>query len=165
MLPYSYWPKATVGAEAMLPPPVAKALAGQQHISAAASPPNHRNLLMIAETPRSFSLRDDSAEIVEGALRWLVKLVIAATGSGSTLHRGGGQCSAAQRKDGSTTTGGHAGNKERPVRSVPMTSNVRAGLGEACDGPLSASKGSPNSRTAQALPGTRPDLIRLKPGR
>jgi integrase len=37
-------------------------------------------------------------------------------------------------EDGYTTAGGHAGNKGRRVRSVPMTSNVRAALRPYCDG-------------------------------
>jgi integrase len=36
-------------------------------------------------------------------------------------------------EDGFTTTGGHAGNKGRRVRSVPMTSNVRAALTPYCE--------------------------------
>ena len=35
-------------------------------------------------------------------------------------------------EDGFTTTGGHAGNKGRRVRSVPMTANVRAALWPYC---------------------------------
>jgi integrase len=35
-------------------------------------------------------------------------------------------------EDGYTTTGGHAGNKGRRVRSVPMTENVRAALWPYC---------------------------------
>jgi integrase len=35
-------------------------------------------------------------------------------------------------EDGYTTRGGHAGNKGRRVRSVPMTDNVRAGLWPYC---------------------------------
>ena len=31
-------------------------------------------------------------------------------------------------EDGFTTSGGHAGNKGRRVRSVPMTANVRSAL-------------------------------------
>jgi integrase len=37
-------------------------------------------------------------------------------------------------EDGYTTAGGHAGNKGRRVRSVPMTSNVRAALRPYCEG-------------------------------
>jgi integrase len=37
-------------------------------------------------------------------------------------------------EDGFTTTGGHAGNKGRRVRSVPMTKNVRAALAPFCEG-------------------------------
>ena len=37
-------------------------------------------------------------------------------------------------EDGFTTTGGHAGNKGRRVRSVPMTRNVRKALAPFCDG-------------------------------
>jgi len=37
-------------------------------------------------------------------------------------------------EDGYTTSGGHAGNKGRRVRSVPLTSNVRAALVPFCDG-------------------------------
>lgn len=37
-------------------------------------------------------------------------------------------------EDGYTTTGGHAGNKGRRVRSVPMTKNVRAALAPFCEG-------------------------------
>ncbi len=37
-------------------------------------------------------------------------------------------------QDGYTTAGGHAGNKGRRVRSVPMSSNVRAVLGPFCEG-------------------------------
>ena len=36
-------------------------------------------------------------------------------------------------EDGYTTTGGHAGNKGRRVRSVPMTTNVRAALVPFCE--------------------------------
>jgi integrase len=41
-------------------------------------------------------------------------------------------------EDGYTTTGGHAGNKGRRVRSVPMTSNVRAALAPYCKGKASS---------------------------
>jgi integrase len=37
-------------------------------------------------------------------------------------------------EDGYTTKGGHAGNKGRRVRSVPMTDNVRAALWPYCNG-------------------------------
>jgi integrase len=37
-------------------------------------------------------------------------------------------------EDGFTTSGGHAGNKGRRVRSVPMTANVRAALRPFCKG-------------------------------
>jgi hypothetical protein len=37
-------------------------------------------------------------------------------------------------EDGFTTTGGHAGNKGRRVRSVPMTRNVRKALAPFCEG-------------------------------
>jgi integrase len=37
-------------------------------------------------------------------------------------------------EDGFTTNGGHAGNKGRRVRSVPMTANVRAALWPYCQG-------------------------------
>ena len=37
-------------------------------------------------------------------------------------------------EDGFTTSGGHAGNKGRRVRSVPMSANVRAALGDYCEG-------------------------------
>ncbi|HWX88095.1 MAG TPA: tyrosine-type recombinase/integrase [Solirubrobacteraceae bacterium] len=37
-------------------------------------------------------------------------------------------------EDGFTTSGGHAGNKGRRVRSVPMTANVRAALRPFCEG-------------------------------
>ncbi len=37
-------------------------------------------------------------------------------------------------EDGFTTNGGHAGNKGRRVRSVPMTKNVRKALAPFCDG-------------------------------
>jgi hypothetical protein len=37
-------------------------------------------------------------------------------------------------EDGFTTSGGHAGNKGRRVRSVPMTANVRAALWPYCQG-------------------------------
>ena len=37
-------------------------------------------------------------------------------------------------EDGFTTNGGHAGNKGRRVRSVPMTKNVRAALAPFCEG-------------------------------
>ena len=37
-------------------------------------------------------------------------------------------------EDGFTTSGGHAGNKGRRVRSVPMSSNVRAALKPYCEG-------------------------------
>jgi integrase len=37
-------------------------------------------------------------------------------------------------EDGFTTTGGHAGNKGRRVRSVPMTRNVRKALTPFCEG-------------------------------
>jgi integrase len=37
-------------------------------------------------------------------------------------------------EDGYTTSGGHAGNKGRRVRSVPMTANVRAALVPYCEG-------------------------------
>jgi integrase len=37
-------------------------------------------------------------------------------------------------EDGFTTTGGHAGNKGRRVRSVPMSADVRAALAPFCDG-------------------------------
>ncbi|HEY2652855.1 MAG TPA: site-specific integrase, partial [Solirubrobacteraceae bacterium] len=37
-------------------------------------------------------------------------------------------------EDGFTTRGGHAGNKGRRVRSVPMSDNVRAVLGPYCKG-------------------------------
>ena len=36
-------------------------------------------------------------------------------------------------EDGFTTNGGHAGNKGRRVRSVPMTRNVRKALAPFCD--------------------------------
>jgi integrase len=37
-------------------------------------------------------------------------------------------------EDGYTTSGGHAGNKGRRVRSVPMSANVRAALWAFCEG-------------------------------
>ncbi len=37
-------------------------------------------------------------------------------------------------EDGFTTSGGHAGNKGRRVRSVPMSANVRAALWPFCEG-------------------------------
>ena len=37
-------------------------------------------------------------------------------------------------EDGFTTNGGHAGNKGRRVRSVPMTANVRSALAPFCEG-------------------------------
>ncbi len=37
-------------------------------------------------------------------------------------------------EDGFTTSGGHAGNKGRRVRSVPLSSNVRAALAPHCEG-------------------------------
>jgi integrase len=37
-------------------------------------------------------------------------------------------------EDGFTTSSGHAGNKGRRVRSVPMTANVRAALRPFCEG-------------------------------
>ena len=37
-------------------------------------------------------------------------------------------------EDGFTTAGGHAGNKGRRVRSVPLSSNVRAALAPHCEG-------------------------------
>ena len=36
-------------------------------------------------------------------------------------------------EDGYTTSGGHAGNKGRRVRSVPMSANVRAALWPFCE--------------------------------
>jgi hypothetical protein len=39
-------------------------------------------------------------------------------------------------EDGFTTSGGHAGNKGRRVRSVPMTANVRTALAPFCEGKI-----------------------------
>jgi integrase len=41
-------------------------------------------------------------------------------------------------EDGYTKTGGHAGNKGRRVRSVPMSANVRAALWRFCEGKTGA---------------------------
>jgi integrase len=56
-------------------------------------------------------------------------------------------------EDGYTTSGGHAGNKGRRVRSVPMSANVRAALWPFCDGRpgealVSSTRTSPASRSA-----------------